>query len=488
MFLSICHFPFSIFPQTSTVSPYSRYGLGDLSGGSSAQSLSMGGLNIGLTNDSIVPFYINSANPASFISNRITSYEAGVVSNMLKLQTESSKATVNSASIAYLSFAVPVKKWWGLSMGLLPYSSVGYKVTEHKVLDSIGDVDHYYEGSGGINKLYLGNAIQPFSNAVINLRGSSSYRKLVRERDSLLRTGSREDSLRSRKIAQDIYYLEKRRANLASFSAGLNVSLLFGNLDNTRRVVYPNTSLSQFYYNTLNSRTTRVRDIYFDYGLQQTFRIDSLGKRRLKDKVRITIGATGGLASDLNAKRDVLSYSYFNTAFGSEVVKDTIENFTAQEGTLTLPLSYGAGFTIRKGERWTIGADYAYQNWASFSSFGERSDLKNSMRISVGANYTPNKFAAAKGSYGKWIQYRAGLRYYSTYLDLKNTQLTETSICLGVGLPAGQRHNKLCSMLNIGVELGQRGTTDNGLLKEQYLKAVIGLTINSKWFEQPKFD
>ena len=43
-------------------------------------------------------------------------------------------------------------------------------------------------------------------------------------------------------------------------------------------------------------------------------------------------------------------------------------------------------------------------------------------------------------------------------------------------------------MVNIGLEIGQRGTTTNGLIKEQFFKATIGFTINDRWFAKPKVD
>ncbi len=467
----------------------------------------MGGISTALRNDSARPYYINSSNPASYISTgKFTTYEAGVSVSMLQLKSESSKQTVNSASIAYLAFAMPVlPKYWAISFGLQPYSSVGYKVSDHKTLDSIGNVDYLYEGSGGINRVYFGNTIQPFGNAVGRLHETEKFKNLQRQKEAYRLAG---DQCNFEKLRNQIYHMDKRKQNLSTFSAGLNASFLFGNLESTRRVLYPNNSSNQFYYNTKNSRTMRIKDFSFDYGVQQTFRIDSMPKkgkwkllcdssgnsgsknrRELKEKVRVTLGATFGMATDLNAKRDILSFSYFTTATGYEVPKDTMENFTAQEGTVSLPMSGSAGIVVKKGERWLIGADYSFQNWSEFSSFGESSsDLKNSMRISLGGQYTPNKASEAKGSYWKKVQYRAGLKYYNTYLDLKDTRLTESSVSLGLGLPVGFRTQFNYSVLNLGFEIGQRGTSENGLVKEQFYRAVIGLTINDKWFQKPKFD
>ena len=82
-----------------------------------------------------------------------------------------------------------------------------------------------------------------------------------------------------------------------------------------------------------------------------------------------------------------------------------------------------------------------------------------------------------------------GGRYAQTLLELKNTPLTEYGLSLGVGLPVGRNFLlQNFSLVNIGIEVGQRGTTQKGLIKEQFIRATIGFTINDRWFVRAKFD
>ena len=76
-----------------------------------------------------------------------------------------------------------------------------------------------------------------------------------------------------------------------------------------------------------------------------------------------------------------------------------------------------------------------------------------------------------------------------TALNLKNTPLSEYALSLGFGFPVGKSYIlQNFSMVNLSVELGRRGTTTNGLIRENFLKATIGFTINDRWFQKPKFD
>lgn len=463
----------SSYAQIATTSPYSRYGLGDIQTPGSAQNSSMGGIGIAVQNDSLTPFYNNSANPASYVFNKITTFEAGFITNNIKLQTSSSRASTNAASLAYLSFGLPITNWWGLGFGLMPYSNVGYQVLDKQTVSGIGAVDYSYEGSGGINKFYLGNAIQPLSGLPSHFKKSDKYKRL-----------------REQKNFEKIHKIQRRLTNLSSLSIGANVSYVFGVVDNTRRIIFPNTSKTQIYFNTRTTKTTHLNDISFDYGFQYVIKVDSLRKRRLKEGVKFVFGGTAGLASDISAKRDVFSVNYITSGFGYELVKDTIENYTDKSGVISFPLTLGGGMSVKKGERWLVGADYVIQNWSQYSSFGATSpEFKNSMRVSLGGQYTPKKIQESRTAYLKRVQYRLGVNYYTTNLYLKSTQLNGYGVSVGLGLPVGRsKIQQEYSVLNIGVEFGEKGTMNNGLVKEQYTKVVLGFTFNDKWFKKPKYD
>jgi len=67
-------------------------------------------------------------------------------------------------------------------------------------------------------------------------------------------------------------------------------------------------------------------------------------------------------------------------------------------------------------------------------------------------------------------------------LVVNNTNVNEFGISFGVGMPMG----KELSTFNLGMELGKRGTINNGLVKENFFNFRIGLTLNDKWFSKRK--
>ncbi len=471
----------SLTAQSATSSPYSRYGLGDVNTRTSGQSFAMGGTTIAIQNDTLPMFFINSSNPASYSGIRLTTAELGMNYTRLQLQSESSKNIINSAALNYISLAFPIKKWWGASVGLMPFSSVGYKITDHQSIDNIGNVDFLYDGSGGINQLYFGNGIKPFYNLPRMYLKSEKYKKLASKTnaDNTAKSDAdyRADQL---KIKKEL----KHKKEMQQLSLGFNASYLFGHIDHTRRSIFPASSGN---YNTRTGIATRISDVYFDYGVQYAHTIDSVKKRELKEKVKLLFGATFSAQTKLNAKTDSLSYNYYDVQ-GYERVRDTIENAKGVNGTITLPLTFGIGIGFKKGDRWMVAADFAMQNWSSYQAFNQSGDLKNSMRVSLGAQWVPNSKAAQK-KYLSRVHYRFGGRYAQTSLELKSTQLTEKAASIGFGFPVGRNYLlQSFSMINIGLEAGQRGTVNNGLIKENFYKVTIGFTLNDRWFVKPKFD
>jgi len=472
LFFVVLHFC-SFGQSSNTSSPYSRYGVGDLIGKGFAQGFALGGTHIALQNDSTQIFFINNGNPASYGNLSLTTADLGLNYSLVKMQNKTTKNIAHNASLAYVALAFPVKKWWGSSIGLIPFSTVGYAISSHTELPSAGDIEFLYEGTGGINQAYFGNSIKPLYGVPGAFLKSKRYKRLAQE---------------NRK--EEINRILKRKKRFQGLSLGMNASYLFGNLENSKRSIFQSNVTKLL--NTRSITSTRISDVFLDYGLQYAFVIDSLNGRDLKDNVKIMMGATFSAQTNVSAKVDTLTYSYYYGSGGEEVFKDTIRLSNDSKGKVTFPLSFGFGLGFRKGDKWLAVADFAMQNWSSFQTFNQSQNLKNSMRISGGIQYTPNARYSSKSlieGYYKRIQYRIGGRYAKTALELKNTQLNEFAITIGAGLPTGRNFLlQNFSMVNIGIELGQRGTTSNGLIQENFMKVSLGFTINDRWFVKPKID
>jgi long-subunit fatty acid transport protein len=314
----------SVFAQSRISSPYSRYGIGDLTDNTNAWNFSMGGTSIGFRS----PYHINYINPASYTAFDSSTFvfEGGFIVDYVKLKTTLEATNQTFASVAYLTFGFPVTKWWRTTIGLLPYSNVGYNVAFEDVLPSAGYVKRIYEGSGGINRFFWGNAF-----------------KLTK-----------------------------------GLSIGFNASYLFGSIVHESSSTFPD---SAYYMNVRESNDVSINGLYFDYGIQYT--------ARLKKNLRITSGAIFSATTNLYAQTDHLATTFFESN-GVEYPKDTISNEPGVKGTITVPLMFGLGIGFEKPEKWIAGADFKWQNWENFKAFDMSDSLVNSYQIHAGVEVIPD--------------------------------------------------------------------------------------------------
>jgi hypothetical protein len=100
----------------------------------------------------------------------------------------------------------------------------------------------------------------------------------------------------------------------------------------------------------------------------------------------------------------------------------------------------------------------------------------------LGGYYIPNYNSF--GNYFKRVVYRAGARFEQTGLNVNGQDINEFGISFGLGLPVG----RLFSNANLGFEIGRRGTTDFGLIQENFFNTFISFSLNDRWFEKRLYD
>ena len=163
--------------QIATSSPYSRFGLGDLHENILTEFLAFGGASTAFNKSSTV----NPNNPASFTSFKPNSFlfSTGGWHKTTRMQNKTEEHTVNNNAFSHLIVGFPLSEKWGASMGMLPYSSVGYEINAR---DEDYNADMNYFGDGGISKIYFGGAYEPIENFSIGLKASYLFGGLNRRK------------------------------------------------------------------------------------------------------------------------------------------------------------------------------------------------------------------------------------------------------------------------------------------------------------------
>ena len=225
---------------------------------------------------------------------------------------------------------------------------------------------------------------------------------------------------------------------------------------------YQTSSFDSSYYTS----TTFDRTIYYSgftftlgaiyEGIDQLLGLPSLHN--------LSLGLTLTTASSFNANVERI-YSEGDT--------------TNQNGTADIPLSIGLGLSYLHQNRYRFLGDFVFENWGNLKPFVlDPVTLRNSYRTSIGFEAIPEKGA---DTFWKRIFYRAGLAYNSTYYQINGVGINEVLMSGGVGLPMGPE-----SWLNISLQVGMRGTTDNNLQKDIIVRLSVAVSASELWFL--KFD
>lgn len=258
-------------------------------------------------------------------------------------------------------------------------------------------------------------------------------------------------------------------------SLGANFSYLWGSYDkyvtNTNSDAYVNRTT--IYYSTL------VKSYKIDFGAQW--------QQQLNKKDVLTVGATYSLGHNLGASADrKTTNSNPQTSVAQETTHSIADAFE-------LPHTFGAGFTLAHGTKWTVGADYTFQKWGNISgptmNDGEgqyrlASGLyKDRHRVALGGEWTPD---SESRKFLNQIHYRLGASFATPYTVVNGKDAPkELGLTAGFGIPIRNGYNSR-SMLNISAGWTHAGKKD--MITENTFRINIGLTFNERWFMKWKVE
>jgi hypothetical protein len=173
--------------QNNTNTPYSLYGLGVENKTATGGLTGLGNTGIAQSN----PFEINLFNPASLggILQNSFLYEFGLNGTYSTLKTQNISETSSNGNLSHIAIAFPVKKDWGISIGLLPYTKTGYNIDIESAIE--GSTDTYLTritGIGGLNKFYVSSGLRVFNNLSMGVDVSFLFGSI--EQESRLYAGS----------------------------------------------------------------------------------------------------------------------------------------------------------------------------------------------------------------------------------------------------------------------------------------------------------
>ena len=352
--------------QSGTNSPYSYTGLGEVNFRGNQINRFMGGLEV--YNDSI---HANLSNPSSYAKLLLTTYSIGLnYSNNQLSDTNDSKSLISSG-LDYIGIAIPTKKF-GFGFGIIPFTSVGYKLSQIDDSSS-SDILNRYEGEGGINKDFFSLGLYLLKNLSFGVTINYDFGKLKYQTSKFL----------------DDVYLGTVLINESSIS-GLDIKLAT------------------------------------NYEIPVNSKIDL--------HMMVSYVPQGSLNS--NNKRLLITSPLSDPSNIAEIIEIDLAETGLDFTEIQLPSSSIVGFGLGKKSKWFAGAQYIMTNSSNFkNSFNTLPNVsyKDGSQFSIGGFYIPDYSSIT--SYWKRVVLRMGFRHEVTGIFKNNFGINETGINFGAGLP-----------------------------------------------------
>ena len=411
-------------------SPYSIYGIGDISKQGTAYNKGMGGTGIAARNKR----YINYLNPAAVTARDSLSFMAdfGLVQNNKMFAQGDLRSGHNTFNIYDFVMTFPIWRSSAFMVGITPYSDVGYDFSSIEQNDDIigntGNITYDSYGTGSVYQAFVGAGVTFWKRLSLG--------------------------------AEMIYY--------------------FGNIDKITNMNFSDNS-----YISLNSGSDlALNAMTGKFGLQY--------EQKLGGDVSMIVGATYKLGTDV--KGYSTNFRYANQSSVSDTLKYSVD--TLAGSGIRFADELGIGIALKGGDKWSAEFNYLRSDWSNsgmadapgFAVVGDSrfsTTLSNSFR--AGFEIVPDRNDIRR--YFNRCAYRAGLYYDKAYYKLDGNAVNSMGLTFGMTLPIETdnsygRYNGI----SLGVDIGQKSNSRNGMIRERYVMFVIGFNIHDLWFRKHQYN
>jgi len=423
---SLLAFHFAVAQRTGN-SPFSRFGLGDLSTDGSVRNQGMAGIGTGYL-DTV---YLNFVNPAMLSFNKLTCFDAGLYHTTRELTQGSSSQINRGGNLNHIALGFPVSKRWGSVIGLSRFSSVNFnfETVEPVPSSSGGTLYQKIEGTGGLTRVFWGNGFSISRTLKLGIQASYLFGDIFSE-DTYRLTGTLSTGdqivlfdqyrLRNWYMKGGLAYVEKvGPGKKLLFTSGLTVEV--------------GESISASYSSFME-------------------------RQRLNGAV---------LTQDLVERNIPITYvppAFYKMGFGIQ---------RPNKWSLAMDIQYGTWSEFELSGRSqglvdAIGISVGGEWTPNRSAIGKMGIFKRSI-YRAGAYYNRTEIVINNEQVPDF-----GINFGASLPVKRLISKTE--------------YNYAVSTINLSVQIGRRGIQGGNNFSERYLGFKVGVTILDKWFERYKYD
>ena len=367
-------------------------------------------------------WHANVVNPALTTRNTIFNFQAALNYTRINVNNGTESSLVDGGGLSYLAISLPIKSGKFTSgMGLGQISSINYRLqVETPVANSELKASNFLEGDGGISEAYINFGYLLAKNLSIGVHGSYLFGSSIRSNQLLIFDSKNVE------VGRASEYYERLTVSDVGLKAGVHYMI--------KSSAKSNIHLGAIYQKLGNVNGTAFAKL-----------------------------AAIGQASRPNTDGDLIADN--------------------ERGSIYIPNRYGFGITYEKSNKFAVGLEGQYQDFADYRNFfGDPLTLQANKKVGLGFQFVPD--FQSFDNVLKRATYRFGLEWNQTPYLVNQSTINDIGINFGTSIPVNQ-----LSLVNFAIKAGQRGTLDNGLIRESYVNFTFGLSLNdNSWFYKRTFE
>ena len=407
--------------------PYSIYGVGDLSQPGTAYNKSMGGIGVALRNNTV----INVMNPASVTARDSLAFmtDFSLYNDNKIFKQGGIKSASNTVNINDLVMSFPLWHNMAMMVGIMPFSDTGFnygfEYADPDLIGRTGNITYSANGSGSIYKAFAAVGVMFFKRV----------------------------------------------------SLGAQWNYHFGNIEKTYYTTFNDAS-----YNSIkNSTSAKLTAHSFKFGLQY--------EQPVSARFAIGIGATYSTQAKIGGTMESNRFSAGTAAsdtlfhkldyLGKDAIV-TIPSELAVGITFKNSGKWLAEFDYSRAD-WSRSGMDAARGFSANKIFS--ASVAEAFRF--GFEIIPNRNDVR--SYMMTAAYRIGAYHKNEYYLLDGKKVASTGITLGITFPVYLANLGRNNGITLGIDFGQRGSLTGEMIRERYINFSVGFNFFDIWFRKTQY-
>tara|TARA_Y100000385_G_scaffold78664_1_gene79981 strand:- start:14087 stop:15415 length:1329 start_codon:yes stop_codon:yes gene_type:complete len=428
--------PFAAEAQSSGVSPYSLFGLGQVQTSSFCFGQIVAGAQVANNSN----LFVNNEQPASYAQLKYTTLDLGGSYSAIYQSSNNESLWNSTGGFRSMGVALPLAKRIGFAAGISPLTQVGYQMQSDGFNQNFGNFRQIFDGSGGINKSHFGFGYKP----------------------------------------------------LKFLSLGINMNYLFGSIDKRVRMIFENNSLNP----VMNNERLLVNGWSYDMGtilsLPMGANVLNLGvsfspSQDISSSYQNT--SITYLPNSSGSENPIDTILFLDAPIGNITLPSSLGIGIHYEKRISGILLPAWSFSLQ----YKTSAQTELRDFWSDISPNNGPFQEPSRFISISSSMTPF-LAFPKRRYKSifsQMAYRASFRSGNTGLVLEQASISVWESIFGLGIPLGGSSilpgDIKFATLHMGIQMGNLGSGAMNMINEFSVKALFGVTLNDQWFLKFKY-